>query len=92
MIKEAPRYFIDIVIKKPHTGYITYAVFEVNRWGKLFSLVQQLFYRYVFTLFALLVEEQDEGDTAELELLLQIAPFTTSDVNMLALDVVGFKE
>ena len=70
MIKEAPRYFIDTVIKKPHTGYITYAVFEVNRWGKLFSLVQQLFYRYVFTLFALLVEEQDEGDTAELELLL----------------------
>ena len=92
MIKEAPRYFIDTVIKKPHTEYITYAVFEVNRWGKLFSLVQQLFYCYVFTLFALLVEEQDEGDTAELELLLQIAPFATSDVNMLALDIVGFKE
>ena len=92
MIKEAPRYFIDTVIKKPHTGYITYAVFEVNRWGKLFSLVQQLFYCYVFTLFALLVEEHNERDTAELELLLQIAPFATSDVNMLTLDVVGFKE
>ena len=33
MIKEAPRYFIDTVIKKPHTGYITYAVFDVNTRG-----------------------------------------------------------
>lgn len=35
MIKEAPRYFIDTVIKKPHTGYITYAVFDVNRQGTI---------------------------------------------------------
>lgn len=37
MIKEAPRHFIDTVIKKPHTGYITYAVFDVNRRGYNYS-------------------------------------------------------
>lgn len=35
MIKEAPRYFIGTVNKKPHTGYITYAVFDVNRRGTI---------------------------------------------------------
>ena len=55
-------------------------------------LIQQLLYRHIFTLLAVLVEEYHEGNGTELELLLQIAPFGAGDVDVLALDVVGLQE
>jgi hypothetical protein len=54
--------------------------------------VQQLFYRSILASFPLFVEDYYEGNGCELELLLQIAPFGTSDVDVLAFDVVGFQE
>ena len=54
--------------------------------------VQQLFHSHILTLLALLVEEDDEGDGGEIKLLLQVAPLGAGDVDVLALDVVGFEE
>ena len=51
-----------------------------------------MIHRYVIALLTLLVEEYDEGNASELELLLQITPFRARDVDVFALDVIGFEE
>ncbi len=51
-----------------------------------------MLYGLVLAAIAVLVEDDNKGDAAEVEFLLQVAPFGTGDVDVLAPDVVGFEE